>query len=75
VSDPIDAQGLEALFPLATIDVPTNLTPEQLIGIIGDYLALMVRSQTQVTAEVLEAGKRLLIVGGAEESFTRPFIN
>lgn len=65
VSDPIEAAGFACLQGVATVDVKTDLTPEQLKDIIGNYHALMVRSQTKVTAEVLRAGKRLLIVGRA----------
>lgn len=65
VTDAIDEAGLEALFPVATLDVRPTLSPQALLEIIGDYDALMVRSQTQVTAEVLEAGTRLRVVGRA----------
>ncbi len=37
----------------------------QLIEIIGDYDALVVRSETKVTADVLEAAKNLKIIGRA----------
>jgi D-3-phosphoglycerate dehydrogenase len=47
------------------VDVKTNLTPEQLLEIIGDYDALLVRSSTQVNAEVIQAGKRLRVVARA----------
>ncbi|MEK7353148.1 MAG: phosphoglycerate dehydrogenase, partial [Chloroflexota bacterium] len=38
---------------------------EELIAIIGDYDALVVRSQTKVTAKVIEAGKKLQVIGRA----------
>lgn len=47
------------------VDVKLELTPEQLIETIPDYDALIVRSATQVTREVIEAGKNLKIVGRA----------
>ena len=40
------------------MDVNTGLKPDELIGIIGDYEGLIVRSQTQVTADVIKAGKK-----------------
>ena len=65
VSDPIDASGLTALQGVAQIELRTDLTPAQLLEVIGEYDALMVRSQTKVTAEVIEAGKQLRIIGRA----------
>jgi D-3-phosphoglycerate dehydrogenase / 2-oxoglutarate reductase len=65
VSDPIDQVGINILSQVATVDVKTNLTPEQLVEVIGDYDALMIRSGTQVTAAVIEAGKKLKIIGRA----------
>ncbi|MFM2431571.1 MAG: hypothetical protein RLZZ511_2784 [Cyanobacteriota bacterium] len=65
VSDPIDQVGINILSQVATVDVKTNLTPEQLIEVIGDYDALMIRSGTQVTSPVIEAGHKLKIIGRA----------
>jgi D-3-phosphoglycerate dehydrogenase len=42
-----------------------DITPGQLLADIGQYDALVIRSRTQVPAEVLRAGKRLKIVGRA----------
>jgi D-3-phosphoglycerate dehydrogenase len=65
VSDPIDQAGLDILSQVAQVDVKTGLSPEELIKIIPDYDALMIRSGTKVTAEVIEAGKQLKIIGRA----------
>ncbi len=65
VSDPLSKEGIEILRSCAEVDVKTGLKPEELISIIGDYEALVVRSQTQVTAKVIEAGKKLQIIGRA----------
>ncbi len=40
-------------------------TAEELLGIIGDYDGLIVRSATKVTKDVIEAGDRLKVVGRA----------
>jgi len=48
-----------------TVDVKTGLKPEELVGIIGDYDALVVRSATKATAEIISAGKRLKVIGRA----------
>ena len=47
------------------VDVRTGMTPEELIGCIGDYNGLAVRSTTKVTAEVLEAADNLQVIGRA----------
>ncbi|HLT76455.1 MAG TPA: phosphoglycerate dehydrogenase, partial [Ferrovibrio sp.] len=47
------------------VDVKTGLKPEELIAIIGDYDGLAIRSATKVTAKVLEAAKKLKVVGRA----------
>jgi D-3-phosphoglycerate dehydrogenase len=65
VSDPIDQVGIELLGQVAQVDVRTDLTPEQLVKIIPEYDALMIRSGTRVTQEVIEAGTQLKIIGRA----------
>lgn len=44
VSDPIDQVGIDILSQVATVDIKTSLSPEQLIQIIPEYDALMIRS-------------------------------
>ncbi|MBE9062979.1 phosphoglycerate dehydrogenase [cf. Phormidesmis sp. LEGE 11477] len=65
VSDPIDQAGLDILSQVATVDVKTKLPLDELIAIIPDYDALMIRSGTKVTQAVIEAGKSLKIIGRA----------
>jgi len=67
VSDPISEHGVELLKNHADIDVDfnTGLSPEELIEIIPNYDALIVRSQTQVTPEVLAAATKLKVIGRA----------
>ena len=65
VSDPIDQTGIDILSQVAQVDVRTGLPPEQLKQIIGEYDALMIRSGTQVTAEIIEAATKLRIIGRA----------
>ncbi|MFH0846808.1 MAG: phosphoglycerate dehydrogenase [Chloroflexota bacterium] len=65
VADQISGEGLALLKGLAQVDVKTGLKPDELMGIIGDYEGLMVRSATQVTAKVIEAGKKLQAIGRA----------
>jgi D-3-phosphoglycerate dehydrogenase len=65
VSDPLAEEGLEVLCQEAEVDVKTDLTPPQLVEAIGRYDAIVVRSGTKVTAEVIEAGQRLRVIGRA----------
>ena len=68
ISDRIAQEGIDLLrmqLPEAHIDIDYALKPEQLKGKIGAYTALVVRSETQVTGEVLRAADKLKIVGRA----------
>ncbi|MGB2827843.1 MAG: NAD(P)-dependent oxidoreductase, partial [Dehalococcoidales bacterium] len=65
VTDPIAAQGIEILRQHAEVDVKKGITPAGLRSIIGDYDALIVRSQTKVTADVIEEAGKLQIIGRA----------
>jgi len=51
VSDPISDLGIQKLYDAAdvAVDKKTGLTEEELVRIIGEYDALLVRSQTKVT--------------------------
>lgn len=65
VADSCSAEGIACLNDCAQVDVKTGLKEHELINIIGEYEALMVRSQTQVTNKIIEAGKKLMIIGRA----------
>ncbi len=65
VSDPLAEEGLDILREFCDVDVNTGLTEDQLAATIGDYDALLVRSGTQVTARVIDAGARLKFIGRA----------
>jgi D-3-phosphoglycerate dehydrogenase len=66
VSDPIAEDGVAALKQHgAEVDVRTGLSKDELKAIIGDYQALVVRSETKVTKDVFEAAHSLQVVGRA----------
>ena len=65
VADSIAEEGIQFLRSCAQVDIKTKLDLGQLRAIIGDYDALIVRSQTQVVAEVIESGKKLKVIGRA----------
>lgn len=66
VSDPITSAGIN-LFKEAgfEVEVKTEHTPEELLAMIKDYDALIVRSQTKVTAELIAAADNLKVIGRA----------
>ena len=65
VADPIAAAGIEALRAVGQVDERHGLAAAELISRIGDYDALVVRSETKVTAPVIEAGTRLRVIARA----------
>jgi len=65
IAEPVSQEGIAFLSNHAEVDARPDLKPEELLAIIGHYEALVVRSQTQVTAEVIQAGNRLLVIGRA----------
>jgi len=68
ITDRIAQEGIDLLrfqLPEAQIDERPGLKPDELKAIIGDYHALIVRSETQVTSDVLAAATNLKIVGRA----------
>jgi D-3-phosphoglycerate dehydrogenase len=65
VTDPIAEEGLNVLRARADVDVRLGLNELQLCDVIGDYQALVVRSETKVTDTVLAAAPCLQVVGRA----------
>ena len=67
VSDPISDEGIKSLLehPDFDVDIQTDLTEETLLNIIPDYEGLIVRSQTQVTDQIIEAASNLKVIARA----------
>ena len=68
ITDRIAHEGVDLLheqLPDAQVDERPGLKPDQLKAIIGEYHALIVRSETQVTANILEAATNMKIIGRA----------
>ena len=65
VTDPIAEDGLEILRREADVEVRLGLSGPPLVEAIGGYEGLVVRSETKVTAEILDAAHQLLVVGRA----------
>jgi D-3-phosphoglycerate dehydrogenase / 2-oxoglutarate reductase len=67
LSDSLAPQGIEVLkrCPQIEVDVKPGLSPSELAAIIGQYDALVVRSATKVTREVIERASSLKVIGRA----------
>ena len=67
VMDGVSEQGLQPLLKETDIEVVmgSKMTEDELIGVIGDYDGMVVRSATKVTPRVLENAPKLKVVGRA----------
>ncbi|MDO8603682.1 MAG: phosphoglycerate dehydrogenase [Candidatus Omnitrophota bacterium] len=67
VSDPLAQEGVDILKKVKEfqVDVKHKLPPEELKKIIKDYDALLVRSETKVTKDIIEAARNLKVIGRA----------
>jgi D-3-phosphoglycerate dehydrogenase len=65
VAEPLAKQGLEILRAHHDVDEKIGLSPDELKAIIGEYDALLVRSQVKVTADILSQATRLIVIGRA----------
>src|SRR3954447_26056809 len=67
VADPISQRGVEELSrdDVLAVEVRTGLTEPELIERIGEFSAVVVRSETKITAPVIEAGSQLRVIGRA----------
>ncbi|MBI2866217.1 MAG: phosphoglycerate dehydrogenase [Chloroflexi bacterium] len=65
VTDPVAQDGLDLLGRHAQVDVKLGLPPAEIRACIGEYSALMVRSETRVTADIIEAGSKLQVIARA----------
>jgi len=60
VSDPISEIGVNKLKEAGfEVDVKVKKTEEEICEFIGDYQAMIVRSQTKVTRNIIESAKKL----------------
>src|SRR2546421_4789318 len=65
VADSLADDGLKRLRQAGEVEVRTGLTEAELVEAIPAFDALVVRSATKVGEKVLEAGRRLRVVGRA----------
>lgn len=67
VCDPVSEKGIEVLQSAGDIvvDVKLKLTEDEIVNIVAEYDALVVRSETKVTKRIIEAAERLKVIGRA----------
>lgn len=65
VTDAIASEGLDLLQSKVDVDVKRGLSEAELVDVIGDYEALVVRSETKVTPAVIGAGGSLKVIARA----------
>jgi D-3-phosphoglycerate dehydrogenase len=68
VCDPVSPKGIALLQQRPEFQVvvlPKRLTEAELLPVVADATALVVRSETKVTRKVIEAAKKLRVVGRA----------
>ncbi|KAF1911969.1 D-isomer specific 2-hydroxyacid dehydrogenase [Ampelomyces quisqualis] len=65
IPEKVSPDGLTLLKDQFEVDEKKGLSAEELKNIIGDYEALIVRSETQVTADLLSAAKKMKVVARA----------
>lgn len=67
VTDELSKEGLEMLRRDrdVEVDVRPKLTHEELLKIIPEYDGIIIRSGTRVTKDIVDAGKRLKVIGRA----------
>jgi D-3-phosphoglycerate dehydrogenase len=65
VAEPLAREGVELLAAHHEVDERIGCSRKELGDLLPDYDALIVRSQVQVDAELISAGRRLLVIGRA----------
>jgi len=65
ITDHISEEGIRKLREFGDVEIRVGVSEEELKARIADYDALIVRSGTKVTREVIEAGTKLKVIGRA----------
>ena len=65
VADKLSKAGTDLLSESYEVVIKTGLSEDEIIKTIGDFDALLVRSQTQVTQKIIDAAKNLKVIGRA----------
>jgi len=62
VTDPVDEEFIKKVSDKAEVEVTLKLTREELLEKVKDVDALVVRSRTKVTREVIDSARRLKVI-------------
>ncbi len=65
ITDGLEENGKAILRAAGEVNDAKGITPEELLNVVGEYDALIVRGRTKVTEAVFAAGKKLKVVGRA----------
>lgn len=65
VTDGLHENGLKLLRAAAQVDYRAHISPDELFDVIDEYDAMVVRSGTHVTAELIATAKNLKVIGRA----------
>ena len=67
VLDPVSEDGISELLehPNYQVDVNTGLTEDEIVEIIYDYHAIVVRSQTKITENIIQRARHLKVIARA----------
>ncbi len=65
ITDGLGENGQSILRSAASVDDQSGIPPADLVKAVGDYDALIIRGRTPITPEVLDAAKRLKVIGRA----------
>lgn len=65
VADKLAPSGVEALSRSHDVDVKTGLSKDELLTVVPDYHAIVVRSATTIDADVIAAATELKVIGRA----------
>ena len=57
IADSLVERAVDRLRKYCVVDVKNHLSPEELRGVIGDYHAIVIRTETKVTKDILDAAK------------------
>jgi D-3-phosphoglycerate dehydrogenase len=65
ITDGLSDKGMAILSAIAQVDNQPDISADELLQVVGEYDAMVVRGRTKVTAAIFEAAQNLKVVGRA----------
>lgn len=65
ITDGLGENGQSVLRSAASVDDQSGISPADLVKVVGDYDALVIRGRTRITPEVFDAARHLKVIGRA----------